>query len=308
VGDQKPDGASLKNKALDGWKLFWLISGLISAVMLIGVALSDLSTAPGVSSMIQLSARCAVVFLYLAFVASSLRVIFCSDFSAWVLRNRKYFGLSFAVSMGWQAVFILWMVGLHRDYYVDEVYLLRDVIEGLVGYAFVILMAITSFRPGRRLLGRKRWRLLHKSGIYYLWAYAFSVYWWALFYYGNPVFIDYLFYWAGFVAWVARAVAWYKGRRQSAEKDGLRGDPPLWARLIGIGIIAFGGMAATFGSAWVGLSEDFLYGYAFTRIPELYIPYWPFEPFLPLFMIALGICLLGAFRSGPVPEQALKAE
>ena len=286
----------LKKKTINGWILFRLISSLISVVMIVGMAIGDLSSGPGVSSMIQLSARCAVPWLYLAFAASSLHVLSSSDFSAWVLRNRKYFGLSFAVSMGWQAIFIVWMVSLHTDYYVDEIYVLRDVIEGLLGYVFIISMVVTSFRPGRKLLSRKQWKLLHKSGIYFLWAYAFRVYWWAIFYYPDPVFIDYLFYWVGFLAWGVRAAAWKEDRRKAAEKDPSRAGPNPPARLAGIVIIGLGVAAATFGSAWREATGELLYGYAFTRIPELYLPYWPFEPFLPLSIIALGTYLVGTSR------------
>ncbi len=28
--------------------------------------------------------------------------------------------------MGWQLLFIVWLVGVHRDYYITEVYVLRD--------------------------------------------------------------------------------------------------------------------------------------------------------------------------------------
>ena len=288
----------LKKKTVNGWILLRLNSILISIIMIVGMAIGDLLSGPGVSSMIQLSARCAVPWLYLALAASSLHVLFPSDFSAWILRNRKYFGLSFAVSMGWQAFFIVWMVSVHRDYYVDEVYVLRDLIEGLLGYAFMISMVVTSFRPGRKLLTRKRWKLLHKSGIYFLWAYAFSVYWWAIFFRPDPVFLDYLFYWAGFLVWGVRAAAWEKTRRKAAEKDPSRAGSTPTAILAGIAIIGLGVAAATFGSAWRGTAEELLYGYAFTRIPELYIPYWPFEPFLPLIIIALGITLVGTSGQG----------
>ena len=188
----------LKMKAVNGWTLLWILGSLISVIMIWGMAVSDLSTGPGVSSMIGLSARCAVPWVYLAFAASSLHILFSSDFSAWVLRNRKYFGLTFGVAMAWQALFIVWMVGVHTGYYTEEVYLLRDVIEGVVGYVFLVLMVITSFKPGRRALSRKQWRVLHKSGIYFLWAYAFSVYWWAIFYSESESAIDFHFVWARF--------------------------------------------------------------------------------------------------------------
>ena len=46
------------------------------------------------------------------------------------LRNLDYAWV-FAVGMAWQALFIIWMVGVYTDYYVNEVYSLRDAIEVL---------------------------------------------------------------------------------------------------------------------------------------------------------------------------------
>lgn len=85
--------------------------------------------------------------------------------------------------MGWQLFFSLWMVTLHTGYYVEDVYVLSDVIEGIGGYLFLIAMVLTSFKFGRSRLSAKRWKQLHKYGIYFLWAYAWSVYWYELFYY-----------------------------------------------------------------------------------------------------------------------------
>ena len=67
---------------------------------------------------------------------------------------------------------------------------------------------------------------------------------------------------------------------------------------MGIVIIGVGVVAASFGSAWREAADELLYGYTFTRIPELYLPYWPFEPFLPLLIIALGAYLIGTSRQG----------
>ena len=154
-----------------------------------------------------------------------------------------------------------------------------------------LLSTLTSFRFGRQLLSPRQWKLLHKSGIYFLWAYAFSVYWWALFYYPSPSWIDYVFYWGGFLAWGLRAAAWSKKRRQRAEKASPQGGSLPVVRLTGVGIIGFGWIAAGFGSIWRQPAEELLTGYAITRIPELYLPYWPFEPFLPLLITGLGAFL-----------------
>ncbi len=290
-------GEALKSKSVNGWNLFWLITGPISALLVLSMMRADLSSAETVSSMIQLSVRCAVPWLYLAFVASSARVLFSGPLSLWLLRNRKIMGLCFAAAMGWQLLFIVWLVSVHRDYYIAEVYVLRDVIEGVLGYLFLMAMTLTSFRFGRKHLKPKQWKLLHKSGMYFLWAYAFSVYWWNLFYYPNPVWIDYVFYWGGFLAWGLRLAAWNKKRRQHAEKRLPQTSSQPVLMLLGIVVVGFGLIAATFGSVWREPAEELLTGYAITRIPELYLPYWPFEPFLPLFIIALGAFLWAKSRS-----------
>lgn len=290
-------GELLRNKALNSWNLFWLISAPISIVMLIAMSGTNLSSGAGVSSMIQLSVRCAVPWLYLAFAASSLHVLFPGSLTRWLLRNRKYFGLIFAAAMAWQGFFILWMVIIYSDYYINEVYVMRDAIEGVVGYLFLAAMTLTSFQFGRKRLSPRQWRYLHKAGIYFLWAYAFSVYWWALFYYSNPLPIDYIFYWGGFLAWAARAAAWNKKRLQLAEENAPERSVQPTFKLVGIAVVGLGLIAASFGSLWFDTAEKLLTGYAITRLPELYLPYWPFQPYLPLFVIALGTILLSRAKA-----------
>jgi hypothetical protein len=287
----------LKNKAINGWGLFWLVSGPISIAMLVAMARTELSSGPAISSMIQLSVRCAVPWLYLAFAASSVQALFPGPFSLWLMRNRKYLGLCFAAAMAWQGLFILWMVTVYRDFYISEVYVLRDAIEGTIGYLFLSAMTVTSFMPVRKHMQLKTWKLLHKSGMYFLWAYAFSVYWWNLFYYAGPVAIDYVYYWGGFLAWALRAAAWSKKDWKREEKKAAQkqGRPAL--QFLGYVVIGIGLLAAGFGLAWQKTAEQYLTGYTITHWPETYLPYWPFEPFLPLFIIALGMYLLSEFRS-----------
>ena len=293
----------LKRGSLNKWGLFWLVTVPISAAMVIAMSMQDLSNGPGISSMIQLSVRCAVPWLFIAFAASSIQALFPGPFSRWLLRNRKYIGMCFAAAMAWQGLFILWMVTGHTDYFVNEVYVLRDAIEGVGGYAFLLAMTVTSFPWGRKLLKARQWRLLHLSGIYFLWAYAFSVYWWALHYYSNPVPLDYIYYWAGLAAWVLRAAAWSKKRRRAAAKEPAQKASGLLSRMAGIVLIGGGAVAASIGSAWQATAAAYLYGYAITQLPELYLPYWPFEPFLPLAIIMLGTILLSS-GGGAAVERA----
>ena len=210
----------LNKPYINQWKLFFLGSGLISLSTLLTAVQLDLSSAESISSMIKYTVRCAVPFLFLVFMASSLQVVWPSLFSRWLVRNRKFLGLCFASAMAWQALFILWLVNIHSHYYVEEVYNLSDTIEGVGGYLFLLAMVATSFEFGRSRLTLKQWRNLHKAGIYYLWAYAWSVYWYELYYYGTLEIYDYVFYWFGFGAWGLRMLAWSKKeQKKSLNKD-----------------------------------------------------------------------------------------
>jgi hypothetical protein len=232
--------------------------------------------------------------------------LFPGAFGRWLLRNRKYLGLSFAAAMAWQGLFILWLVIGYTEYYVDKVYVLRDAIEGIIGYTFLLAMTVTSFPRGRKHLKPRQWRMLHLSGIYFLWAYAFSTYWWALFYYANPVLLDYVFYVGGLTAWTLRAAAWGKRRRIAAAKANAEetGQPAF--RMAGVVLVGIGLTVSLFGSAWKKTAAETLYGYGFTRIPELYLPFWPFEPFLPLAVILGGIYLATLPAGGAASKRSLQ--
>jgi len=208
--------AILKNETVNGWRLFALVALPICLVVVIAMTRADLSSAEDISSLLQLSVRCSVPWLYLAFAASSLRVLFPGAFSRWLMRNRRIVGLCFAAGMAWQLVFILWMVTGFRNYYAEEVYVFSDIAVQIPGYVFLTAMTITSFMPVRRKLNPNQWRMLHKTGIYFLWGTVWSTYWYELYYYDDIQLIDYLYYWTGFAAWGLRVCAWSKKRLRLA--------------------------------------------------------------------------------------------
>ena len=280
-----------KNRAINGWPLFWLFALPMTAFMVIAMAGQDLSSADGVSHMIQYSVRWAVPFIYMVVAASAMPVLFPGEFTRWWLRNRRYIGLLFAVAMVWQGTFIFMLSSLHTDHYYDQVYLLRDELEGSSGYLFLAAMVVTSFHFGRRWFSSAQWKVLHRSGVYFLWAYPFSVYWWNLPYYGNPQPIDYIFYWTGFLAFASRIAAWGKKRQVQHQKTG--GSPtPLLARLTGVLVIGCGLIASATGAMWREPIKDILLSPPVSASLELWLPFWPFELFLPLVAIGLGTWLL----------------
>ena len=274
----------LKSKAVNGWGLFGLIAGPMCLVIIAESIAADLSTGAGVSQMIGFSVRIAVPFIYLVVAASSVHILFPSLFSRWWLRNRPYIGFCFAVAMAWQATFIFIMSNVYRDYYYQDVYLLRDELEGSVGYIFLVAMVVTSFRQVRAHMNQVQWKLVHTFGIYFLWAYPFSVYWWNLNYYENPALLDYVYYWAGFLAVALRITAWGKKRERTEKQFPLK--------FLGITLIATGITASATGLLWQKTMTEFITTPTWSADLVLWLPFWPFEPFLPLFLIGLGTMTL----------------
>jgi hypothetical protein len=291
----------LKSKIINGWNLWWLITIPISAVMVIAMVRVDLTSAKGVSSMIQLSVRHAVPLLFVAFAASSVQVLFPGAFSRWLLRNRKFIGLSFAAAMGWQLTFILWLVTVHSEYYVSEVYVLSDVVEGVSSYAFLLAMVLTSFKFGRSRLTPKQWKLLHTTGIYWLWCYAWIAYWYNLFYYESPaLFIDYVYYWGGFLAWGLRLAAWSKKRsKQSAGQSSTDGSSRSLYLTVGFAALVVGMTGISFARVWSPQVFEFMYGFKVIEFIDPFIPYSPLIPFYPMFMMILGASLMVKSRRVP---------
>jgi len=137
----------------------------MSLVMVMAMMGRDLTNPEDVSHMIGFSVRWAVPFIFLVVATSSLQKLFPGPVPGWLLRNRKYTGLCFAVAMGWQGLFIFMMTNVHRGYYFEEIFFLRDELEGSTGYLFLAGMVVTSFAIGRKRLAPKQWRLLHLSGL-----------------------------------------------------------------------------------------------------------------------------------------------
>lgn len=273
---------------LNGWPLFWLLVLPMTAVLIERTSRYDLQSPEAVSEMISYSVRWAVPFIYWVVAAWAMPVLFPGEFTRWWLRSRKFVGLVFAVAMAWQGAFIFIMSNLHTDYYYADVYYLRDELEGTSGYLFLAAMVFTSFRFGRQFVGADQWKVIHRCGLYFLWAYPFSVYWWNLFYYPNPEVHDYPFYVAGFLAFAARIGAWGKTRQQLRRADGTEATGVM-ARTFGCALIAVSILAAATGDIWYGPFNGFVTYPEWSATLELWLPFYPLEPFLPLLVMGMGV-------------------
>ena len=268
---------------VNGWRLLAVISAVITAFMLLRLRSVDLSSPQDLSAMIQYSVRWAVPFIFLVIATSPLFKLFPGNLTLWLLKNRRYLGLSFAVAMAWQGAFIFIVSVSHSAHYYGEIYLLRDELEGSSGYLFLVAMTVTSFGAVRRLVTPEQWRFVHLSGVIFLWAYPFSVYWWNVFYYQTQHWFDWLFYVLGYVAFALRVLAWGKARGEFVRSG---------ARLyLAAGVVVLALFLASSGHVWQPAVSAALLRPAWSAELELWLPFWPFEPFVPLLVLALGVAI-----------------
>ncbi len=107
----------------------------------------------------------AFIFFFFAFTASSLARLAPGPGPRFLMRNRRYIGLSFALVHGVHGVLVLSNLAL-----TDETRPPLIFAAGAIAYALLIAMTVTSNNASVRRLGAKRWKLLHKVGSYYIWT------------------------------------------------------------------------------------------------------------------------------------------
>src|SRR5262245_52580834 len=126
----------------------------------------------GLRAAIRLSAKTSLALFTTAFIASSLRALWPTDLTRWLLANRRYIGVSFAASHAIHLAAILALLRVAPDFQIGG----ATVFGGGLAYVFLAAMTATSFDRSAAWLGPRRWRLLHKSGMYYCWVIFFISY------------------------------------------------------------------------------------------------------------------------------------
>ena len=151
---------------MQGWKLSVFISiGLLALTTLqLGIWGNG---EDGVRVVVRSSARSSVLLFALAFSASALRSLWHGNLSKWLLANRRYVGVSYAVSHALHAAALAALYGESREF--AESLNAVTLVGGGLAYVFTFAMAITSSDAAVRTLGRRGWRGLHLVGSWYIW-------------------------------------------------------------------------------------------------------------------------------------------
>jgi sulfoxide reductase heme-binding subunit YedZ len=196
---------------MNGWRLTGVLSLLLAAMALyfLGVQGWD---ADGIRLVIRATARTSLVLFVLAFTASAMVELLPSEAMRWQRGNRRYLGVSFAVSHLIHLAAIVSLAALDRALFWKLTNLGTIVLAG-AAYLFIAAMVATSFDRTAAWLGRRKWRLLHLVGGWYIWiSFAVAI--------GKRVPLD-RFYWpmAALIlaAGIVRLAAiWRRNRRRVA--------------------------------------------------------------------------------------------
>lgn len=160
----------LTKQSLKGWNIV-TFSAVIITTLFAFIVIKYGINEPGMRLAIRLTARTSVLLFLCAFVASTLRKLWLNPLTIWLLKNRRYLGVSMAVSHGFHALAILGLAAVTSGESLEYDH------GGMLGYFFIIAMTFTSFNSTANWLGQRNWKILHRVGMYYLWlafTYTFS--------------------------------------------------------------------------------------------------------------------------------------
>jgi methionine sulfoxide reductase heme-binding subunit len=165
----------MRGRAPERWALVgWTALGVAALVAgLLGVHGTG---SAGLGVVIRGTARVAVVLFLLAFSASSLRRLWRSPSTAWLLSNRRYIGVSFAVVHFTHLGAIAASAIRAPAPFFQRNGTLAVLGGGGLAYLLLAGMTVTSFDRTAAWLGRTWWRRLHLGGSYLLWLIFLQTY------------------------------------------------------------------------------------------------------------------------------------
>ena len=159
---------------IGGWRLVGVLSFLVAA-MTAGLIISHGGDVDGMRVAIRATARTSLVLFVMAFTASALAELLPSAATRWQRRNRRYLGISFAVSHFIHLGVILALASVDRVLFWQLTNISTIVLAGSA-YLFIAAMAATSVDRTAAWLGPRKWRLLHLVGGWYIWiSFAIAV-------------------------------------------------------------------------------------------------------------------------------------
>jgi hypothetical protein len=163
-----------RSGAVEGWPIVGYSAALV-AVMVLAILGTCGASEVALRAAIRATACTSLSFFLAAFIASSWNSLAPSPASKWLLRNRRYVGLSFAASQLGHAL----LIGALAHGYTSSFWSragASTLVGGGFGYVLIVLMVVTSFKGPAASIGRKAWTRLHTTGMYVFWTIFFASY------------------------------------------------------------------------------------------------------------------------------------
>jgi hypothetical protein len=157
---------------MNGWRLCGVLSLLLLGMSFTFAARHGWDV-EGLRLVIRATARASLVLFLLAFTARALVRLAPSAITHWQRRNRRYLGVSFAVSHVIHLAALIALASIDRELFWTLTTPANVVLAG-AAYLFIAAMAATSFDTTAAWLGPRKWRLLHLAGSWYIWV-SFAV-------------------------------------------------------------------------------------------------------------------------------------
>lgn len=156
---------------MNGWRLTGLLSLLLLAMSV--AFLVGHTDVEGLRLAIRATARTSLVLFAMAFAAAALVELAPNGFTHWQRRNRRYLGVSFAVSHAIHLAALIALARTDAELFWTLTNPASIVLAG-TAYALLAAMTATSFDRTAAWLGARKWRLLHLVGGWYIWI-SFAV-------------------------------------------------------------------------------------------------------------------------------------
>lgn len=114
---------------------------------------------------LRFTGRASFPLFLLMFSASSVNRLFPSSLSRWLVQNRKYMGLAFAILYVYHSVGLVGLRVLTGSSGIEGL----ELFLSIAAYIFMVAMIMTSFDAIRRKMSRWAWQSLHGTGMLIIW-------------------------------------------------------------------------------------------------------------------------------------------
>ena len=152
-----------------------LASLAVTSVILVTPLVRDGVNVDAFLVALRILTKTSFLLFLLVFVTRPLHDLFGNRNTAWMLANRRYLGLTFAVwhLMHWPILASLLALVGPAEFW--EAF--SDIIVPAGGVLVVItLLAVTSNNASQRFFGKRVWGAIHTVGIYIIWVWFAKVY------------------------------------------------------------------------------------------------------------------------------------